>query len=131
MKNIFLVLFTILTYTTSTSQNSGFSLYDEDPIFKYGNTCKGATECFQQYIAYELGELYTVNCSGKFYVSFKINKEGIIDTAEILNYPKTCSENLKEAIKKLFTSSPKWTPAKLGDKNVEARYILPLNISAQ
>ncbi|MCW3785765.1 hypothetical protein [Plebeiibacterium sediminum] len=90
-------------------------------IFPGGND---ALICFiENNLNWEL--LNKIDTIGKFYVAFIIDSTGICQYQSTL---RSIDERLNEEYKRILNMSPKWTPAKLNDKNVPSSFSLAVQL---
>jgi|GEM_PF-1371707 len=66
--------------------------------------------------------------SGKVYVEFAVNKKGEVSDVKVL---KGVDPSLDNESIRAIKSSPKWTPAKMGRKNVKQKFVIPLSFVLQ
>ncbi len=63
---------------------------------------------------------------GNVIASFIIDEEGFLTSIEILQSP---SETLSEEVRRVFNSSPIWTPGEQRGNKVAVKYTLPVQFS--
>lgn len=68
------------------------------------------------------------NIQGRVSVRFVVNTDGTIVDPEIVRSP---DDNLSKEALRVIKLMPKWKPARMGNKNVRVRFVLPVNFRLQ
>jgi|GEM_PF-6603712 len=66
---------------------------------------------------------YNAGVEGKVYVRFTVNEDGSISDIVVL---RRISSGLDAEAERLVASMPKWTPARMQDKTIKCRVVLPV-----
>ena len=79
---------------------------------------------FRNYVADSI-RIPSVNCHGKIYVQFVVERDSTIDNIEILRGLPECP-GYEQEIKRLFSTMPLWIPGRQGGMPVRVKYMMPV-----
>lgn len=71
---------------------------------------------------------YKAKIQGHVVLSFEVDENGCINNINVISSPSV--ELSSEAIR-IVLLMPKWTPGKIGENNVNTKYVLPITFSLQ
>eukprot|EP01029_Cantina_marsupialis_P025537 TRINITY_DN67678_c0_g2_i1.p1 TRINITY_DN67678_c0_g2~~TRINITY_DN67678_c0_g2_i1.p1 ORF type:complete len:723 (-),score=105.87 TRINITY_DN67678_c0_g2_i1:42-2051(-) len=103
------------------TKDTTYVYVDEMPVFP------GGTKALQNYIAATVkypSEAFKKGVKGRVFVTFVVNKEGVVDQARVIRGVETSLD--KEALRAV-TAMPKWMPGIEKGKAVDVSYTVPIN----
>lgn len=104
--------------------DSIYTVVDEDAIFPGGQT--EFLKFIRENFVYPSVDAET-DCVGRIIVKFVVGKNGECRDFEILRGIRGCPEFDRSAFQ-MLKKMPIWIPAKINGKDVESRYVVPINI---